>query len=206
MKYNMSAKVYNTFFSYALKKYYKEHFPDMNIKGVLKDIKKEYKAMILRTPGLNGNFMESNLVGAAWFFSLAKCMPNMTPQLMNTITDDAMQSNLMMKMHKKARETGSLFSDKVLDQRIKEGKESQTSTMEMDWKYLYIKGEDEYFVNFTKCGVCKLAERENMKEYLPCMCHMDYSKYRMQGAELHRTHTIADGDGFCDFHLVRIKK
>ena len=59
---------------------------------------------------------------------------------------------------------------------------------------------------FSKYGCCWFAERENMMEYLlPCLCHLDFSKFKVKGAKLTRNYTLEKGDGHCDFHLDRIK-
>ncbi len=50
-----------------------------------------------------------------------------------------------------------------------------------------------------------LAQKENVTEYLPCMCKMDHPKYRPIGAALERSKTLAAGDDGCDFHIVREK-
>ena len=206
MKYDASCFVFGTVFSKLLKSYYAKNFPNIDIKKVIKEVKKEYKAIILRTPGLSkDNYMASNLKGAAYFFAIAKKVPDMTPELMNKIVDESMHSDFMMKINKKKREKGLLFSKAEQERMQKDSIRSQKSDDEMDWRFTYEGGKDEVSYTMTKCGVCKLAQQEDLLDYLPCMCHMDYSKYEIAGAKLIRSKTIANGDGVCDFHLVRIK-
>ncbi len=205
MKYDITCRVFGMVFTKLLKEYYKENYKDVDINKIAKDIKKEYKAIILRTPGLKkGNYMASNLKGAAWFFALARIMPNMTPELMNKMVDEMMYSKQMVKMKKSTREKGKLFSEAMHKKMGDVSKASLSSNDEMDWRFTYTPGKDEVSYTMTRCGVCKLAQRENMLDYLPCMCHMDFSKYEIQGAKLYRTKTLANGDEVCDFHLVRI--
>ena len=207
MKFDMSCKVYSIVFSKLFRKIYKKYFPDSDVSTIIKDVKKEYKAMIKRTPGLSkNNYMASNLKGAAYFFSIAKKAPNMTPELMDKMVEECMYSNFMMKLNKKKREKGLLFSDKAQDRIYQDSLRSQKSNDEMDWKFTFEKGINEMKYNMVKCGVCRLAKRENVLEYLPCMCKMDYSKYEVAGAKLIRTKTLANGDDICDFHLIRIEK
>lgn len=203
MKYSFNAVVYHITFSKILKSYYKIYFPFINLTPFIKNIKKEYKSMLERTPG-TGNSLESNLVGACWFFSLAKCVPAMNPELLNKIIEFGFKLDFMQKLHAGQRKKGTIFSDKVQDKKLKEAEKSQTSDLEMDWKFTYEKGKDEFYYTYTKCGVCRLAEREHMEAYLPCMCHMDYSKFEMVGGKLYRTKTIANGDDCCDFHVVKL--
>ena len=205
MKYDMTCRVFGIVFTKLLKGYYKENHKDVDINKIAKEIKREYRAIIERTPGLpKDNYMAGNLKGAAWFFALARKMPGMTPDLMNKMVDELMYSDFMVKLHKGKREKGTLFSPKEQAKMGNAAKNSENSEYEMDWKFTYEPGKDDIKYNITKCGVCRLAERENMLEYLPCMCHMDFSKYEIQGAKLIRTKTLANGDEICNFHLVRI--
>ena len=70
MKYGLNAKVYAWAFQKMLKDYYKKNFPETNMDELYKAIKKEYKAMIERTPGIGGNSNEANLIGACYFFAM----------------------------------------------------------------------------------------------------------------------------------------
>lgn len=80
-------------------------------------------------------------------------------------------SPFMIKAHKNKKCT--LFTDKVQDQKVKESIASQTSTYELDWKFHYEKGVDEFYNTYTECGICKLSKRENCFEFVPCLCNMD---------------------------------
>ena len=206
MKFDPSCIVFQTLFSKYLVKYYKEKQPEYNIKQYVKPIKKEYKAMLLRTPSLSkDNYMAGNLKGAAYFLAAAKIIPDITPEIMDDYIYYLMTSDLMKKIYKKARVKGTLFSDKEQDKMYKDSLRSQKSDDEMDWKFTYEKGKDECRYNITKCGVCRLAERENLLDFLPCLCKMDYPKYEVKGAILDRTKTLANGDDCCNFHLIRKK-
>ena len=127
----------------------------------------------------------------------------MTPTLMDEYVNYLMTSDFMMKLYKKQRENGTLFSKKEQDKMYNDSLRSQKSDAEMDWKYTYEYGENECKYTITKCGVCRLAEREGVLDYLPCMCKMDYPKYEARGARLERDKTLANGDECCDFHLIR---
>ena len=204
MKYDLSCKFISLSFSILFKSYLKKNFSYCNYKKIVKDVKKEYKEMILRTPGLSkDNNMASNLKGAAYFFSVAKKTPNMNVEKMDKMIDDIMTSKLMYKMNAKARKKAILFSEKYQDKMYKDSLRSQKSEDAMDWRYVYYKGNNECRYDIFKCGVCKLAEQENVLEYLPSMCKMDYPKYASKGAILIRDKTLANGDDCCNFHLIR---
>lgn len=186
-----------------LKDYYQKNCPEMDLAGICQAIKKEYKAMVLRTPGIGGNSNESNLVGACYFFSMAKTIPGMTPALMDDIIYKSIKSDFMVKLHRGQKKKGTLFSEKEQRKKRKEAEKSHHSTYEMDWEFTYQQGKDEFYITYTKCGICKLAAREHMEPFLPCMCKMDFPKYELIGGRLIRTKTLASGNDCCDFHVIK---
>ena len=123
--------------------------------------------------------------------------------IVNEMITAVFDSPFMIKAHKNKKCT--LFTDKVQDQKVRESIASQTSTYELDWKFHYEKGVDEFYNTYTECGICKLGKRENCFEFVPCLCNMDERNYRNEGGQLHRTKTLAQGDECCNFHVTRIK-
>ena len=201
MKYNFTARTFEIAFSYLAKKYYQEHPEDFDIKPVLKKVKKEYSNILYRTPSIH-NSLESNLIGASYLFALAKKVPNMTPQKLDKIIDYGLHSPLLIKLHAHK----NIFSNRAQNKMIKAAKQSIKSTKEMDWSFTYQKGENEFWLTYTRCGICKLAKNENVLEYLPCMCKMDFAKYEMVHAKLERTMTLASQGSCCDFHVTKSTK
>ena len=179
--------------------------PEMDMKQYKKKVKKEYKAMLLRTPDIGGSSLEMNLYIAAFVFSLYKAEPSeITPEIVNQMVDAVFDSPFMIKAHKNKKCT--LFSDKVQDKKVKESIASQNSKYELDWKYDYKKGKEEFYNTYTECGICKLGLRENCFEFVPCLCNMDERSYRNEGGQLHRTKTLANGEECCNFHVTKIEK
>ncbi len=206
MKYNATCHIYSFIFLKMLKSYYKKYDKDRyeNFKELSRRTKKEFKAMIGRTPGLDGESLESQLIGAAFFFSMAKADSALTPALLDDVISKSINSDFMQKAHKRERESGALFSDKTQDKKATEAIKSQASDKPMGWRFTYEKGNNEFKCTYTKCGICTLAHREHMEKFLPSMCKMDYETYKMVGAELIRTKTLANGDDCCNFHVKRI--
>ena len=104
--------------------------------------------------------MEMNLYIAAFVFSLHKAEPDkINPDVVNEMVTAVFDSPFMVKAHKNKKCT--LFTDKVQDKKVKESIASQTSKFELDWKFHYEKGVDEFYNTYTECGICKLGKREN---------------------------------------------
>ena len=185
----------------ALSKYY----PGMDMKVYKKKVKREFKAMLLRTPDIGGSSLEANLYVASFVFSMYKAEPEkITPKIVDDMITAVFESPFIVNAHKNKKCT--LFTDKVQDKKLKESKESQNSKYELDWKFQYKKGVDEFYNTYTECGICKLGKRENCFEFVPCLCNTDERSYRLDGGVLHRTKTLGNGDECCDFHVTRFKQ
>lgn len=177
--------------------------PEMNMRDYRKRVKREYRAMLLRTPDIGGSSLEMNLYIAAFVFSLHKAEPEkITPDIVNEMVTAVFDSPFMIKAHKNKKCT--LFTDKVQDKKLAESRASQNSPYELDWKFQYKKGDNEFYNTYTECGICKLGIRENCFEFVPCLCNMDERNYRNEGGKLHRTKTLAQGDDCCDFHVTKL--
>ena len=183
----------------------KKNYPDMDMDEYKKKVKKEFKQMLERTPDIGGTSLEKNLYIAAFVFSLHKAEPErITPEVVDAMVTAVFDSPFIVNVHKNKKCT--LFTDKVQDEKLQESKASQNSKYELDWKFDYKKGVDEFYNTYTECGICKLGKRENCFEFVPCLCNMDKRNYRNEGGILHRTKTLGNGDDCCDFHVIKIKE
>lgn len=136
-------------FNKMLRDYYTKHFPEENFKQIKKDVIKEYKAILRRTPDIGGSSLESNLVGAASFFAAAKVISGMTPELMDEMIAEEISSDFMKKIHAGQRKKATIFRDRAQNQKLREAEASHTSPYEMDWEFTYQKGEDEFWLTYT---------------------------------------------------------
>ena len=65
------------------------------------------------------------------------------------------------------------------------------------------KAVPQYYVTHRECGVCKIAQQENLMFLMPHMCVMDYPTIEYKGGKLIRTKTLGAGGDCCDFHVVK---
>ena len=56
-----------------------------------------------------------------------------------------------------------------------------------------------YGVDITECGICKLFEKHQYKQYSSILCDVDYITTSLAGLEMIRKGTIATGAKKCDF-------
>lgn len=205
MEFDAVARACGWMFNWMLGGYYKRYLPERDWRTIKRTTSSEYRAMVTRTPGIGGGSLQSNLLMGCYFFSLPKADPQMTPELMDKMFDYGFSLPIMVKLHAGAKRKGELFTDEHQDKRVAEAAASRDSDYELDWRYTYVKGKDEFWCTYTECGLVKLARRESMEAYMPCLCRSDYANYRLQGAKLERTKTLGSGGDCCDFHVVRVK-
>jgi len=71
------------------------------------------------------------------------------------------------------------------------------------WCSVYVEPDEASFDigwNNTECGILKLYEKYNAREYVPFMCMTDIIIYPLQGLGLKRTRTLVESD-HCDFRV-----
>ena len=61
---------------------------------------------------------------------------------------------------------------------------------------------DGSYYFFTRCPICEFCEREGIGELMSALCATDEVMFRLQHGRLHREHTIAGGEGVCDYWIV----
>lgn len=200
MKYSMMAKVLPLVLDKTVYGYLNSDGANIT-KETKKEIKREYKAMVLRTPGLDkGNSLEKNLYIGCYLLSFAKA----APQIVNEERFSGIIKAMCDEMVRRSKEDDSMFSEKNIRKRQLAAEKSQSSDKEMDWISTFErKNEDHYEFTYSKCGLCELGRREGCFHLIKYLCLTDYISFDLGGAKLVREHTIANGDGYCDFQVYR---
>jgi len=69
------------------------------------------------------------------------------------------------------------------------------------WNMEYLPYEDGigYEARFFKCGICTLMKEYGLFDYVPAMCHLDYTMSDLGGTSTFmREYTLATGGPYCD--------
>lgn len=147
-----------------------------------KKVRREYKAMVARTPGLaKENNLASILYIGCYLLSFHKAFP----EVVNESRFEGLVNALCDEMVKRGKEDDSAISEKCMKEREKSAIESQTSTYEMDWKSVFKRGEDgnSYEFTYSKCGLCQLGRREGCFNLIKYLCKTDYISFDLGGAD-----------------------
>ena len=183
-----------------------KEIPDMDMVSYKKRVKKEYKAIVKRTPGIGkmkDNMFVMTMYAGAFLIALYKeAGGKINEEKLKGLVRAAAYCPLMVK----AKQGKSAFTDKEITNRTKQAKWSRDHIEEypMNWFYYFetVPGKDEYYITHKQCGICKLTKQEHCQEITKYLCMMDYYTFEMQGAVLDRTKTLGYGDDECNFHLM----
>ena len=72
------------------------------------------------------------------------------------------------------------------------------------FKIKYIEGtnQNEFGVDYLKCGICDYFARKNMFEYVKYCCLVDYAIMKNMGISFSRTTTLGNGGKKCDVRFA----
>jgi hypothetical protein len=175
---------------------------------IMRAAKGRYREMILRLPPLGGgkNPFTMNILAAAWGASLYLAGKDvLSPEEMGGVFSRAIENNIVFRLVMKSR-SKKVFTAGWQDRWRKLAIASRALPNPAGFVFEFIPGEtrNEYGVHFKQCGICRLFQREGCSEFAPYMCRFDFVMARHMNCRLTRPHTIANGDGFCDFWYSKI--
>lgn len=205
MKYGLLGAMIPLLLDKTVYSYTEKALPDIDIAGFKKRHRAEYKAMAERTPGVGGtkeNMLCSTMYIACYGFAYYKADPeHITLDVFDGMINAVCSSDMMVKAYKGK----DAFDPKQMAKYEKGAARSQKGEYPMDWRFTFNwdPAVPEYYLTYSECGVCKIAQRENLEFLVPHVCVMDYAMIELKGARLLRTKTLGSGDDRCDFHVVR---
>ena len=196
MKYGITAFLFTKFFDKDVINFISSK-DIISLNGFKKKLHQEYKKMVRRTPGIDKkNDLIGTLYMGCYILSVYKaCEGKMREEEFSDLVEVLCHSKIMVNAHKDA----DPFDDKYLKNKEEWAEKLKNSDNEMDWRYFVDIADD------TRCGLCELGKKEGLQHLIRYLCKADFITYEMMGASLQRTHTIANGDEYCDFHIERKK-
>lgn len=187
-------------------KYINECYEDIDIKQVKDDAKRNYKAMVERTPDI-GSFTKNSLRvclvgGIVWLSVYDSMNGKMSREKFAEMIKVTMRAPLIREAFRRKNPFNSEYQKKKAE------KDKIANSMwdsEFNWKTETIPGRDpdEYQTNYYQCGLCALGKQEHHEDLILYMCEMDFLSIELMGGVLHRKGTIADGAKVCDFYVCK---
>lgn len=203
MKY---AGIYWTLFAPLMKKSIAKRFGKEMAEESIRNGKREYRGLLSRADDLGpGNPMAMNAYFAyvftgAWLGSKKK----ITPDEMALVMTDVLESRLMRTVF------GMTDVNKSPKKWYRDMKKYETwfkkhgKDYPVNWNVGFDENlhKDGSYYYFTRCPICEFCQREGIGELMPALCSTDEVMFRLQHGKLYREHTIAKGEGICDYWIV----
>ena len=210
MKYGMIGGFIRLAFEKTAMEYMQKAYPNMDLPAYRARVRKEYRAIVERTPGVGSmkdNMFVMTMYAGAFLIALYKeAEQKPDEETLKGLVRASAYCPLMVK----AKKGKSAFTDKEIANRTKQARWSRDHIEEypMNWFYYFenVPGKEEYYITHKQCGICKLTAQEHCEEITKHLCMMDYYTFEMQGAVLDRTKTLGYGDDECNFHLMSRKR
>ena len=198
--------IYWTLFAPMIRKSITNRFGKQLAGEAVSNGKSEYRRLLSHADDLGpGNPMAMNayfayVFAAAWLGS-GKML---TPEDMGQVMTDVLETRLLRayfgmtdlnrtpgKWEQEMRKYESWFAGHGKDYPV-------------NWNVTFNEDlhQDGSYYCFTRCPICEFCEREGIAELMPALCSTDEVMFRLQHGKLYREHTIARGEGVCDYWIV----
>lgn len=163
--------------------------------------KPKYRQIIEELPEFEKeDRFKTNIVNCAMLISFLSYLPQ-KPDV-NEVTryyEDSMTISFLKKMCRKSGK--NKFSEKDIASMKATAMLKAADRNPYSWNMDYLPYEDGsgYEARFYKCGICVLMREHGLFEYVPAMCHLDYTMSELGGAsDFVRKYTLASGGPYCD--------
>ncbi len=208
MKYDIYARAIKLFIKGPVYKTLRSEIPALLTVGYKRRVNAEYRAIVERTAGIGGsknNPMEMILLFLAFLIAIYKAADG---QIDEMIFDKVVDNLVTSWRMKKISQAEAAFSKKAIDQYRRLADMSQQKKYQNDWlnTFEYQEGSGEYFLTYSECGICKVAQKEGVFHLAKYLCKTDYPSFGYKGVVLDRTKTLAYGDDCCNFHIMTKQK
>ena len=191
-----------------------DRFSGEDISDIIDRAEKEFLAIASRLPDIGGksNPLTFNLIEVAVMLAYYKVLKaeSRGVEEIGAVTHDVVRARLSSYPSFLLRLRGAYLTSACY-QKKKRGLAPRSQKREYpgDWVFTFVEGDGETFhygFDYTECGVCKLCESENAREFTPFLCDIDYITYDAFGMHLFRTKILGGGDDICNFRFMRAKK
>jgi hypothetical protein len=168
---------------------------------VMRAAKLRYREIIEKLPEFEkGDIFKTNIVNCALFSAVILSMKN--KPTVEALTDYYAQAMSTPATKWFCRQSGKKkFSDADISAMKKTAALKAADRNPYSWNMEYIDYGDGsgYEARFTKCGICTLMKELGIYEYVPAMCHLDYTMSEMSGVSVFvRQYTLASAGPYCD--------
>lgn len=190
-----------TFKKYLLKKFHR-----VDVEILIRLSGKEFKSILKRAPDVGGNenlFITNYYIGAYLIALYKNIRDKLSIDDFNRMIADVLHDSAVIKTKMKNQDLLSLkFKNRMINAGI--WCEKNKDIYPTNW---LVSVEDEMnpeltHLIFTRCGLDGLCKSEDVLEFLPSLCAIDYITMSFAKCNLERPSTIGNGDGYCNFYIT----
>ncbi len=198
MKFFLKNPIYRTI---------KKEAPQIYTDDYKKRVSHEYRKILERTDGIGGkeNPMEIILYFLAFLIAVYKSANGkMSEKTFEFIVDELSNSSVL----KISSKLSSAFSKRNIKTFRNLAKMSKEQKYKNNWvmTFDYKKENEEFFMTYTQCALCKIGKDEGVFNIIKYLCKIDYYMFKHKNVILDRTKTLAYGDDCCNFHVMSKKR
>ncbi len=203
MKYNSTARLMKFFLRIPVYKVIKKELPQVFTDDYKRRVNNAYRGIVERTEGVGGkdNPMEIILYFLAFLIAVYKSADGKMSEKTFEHIIDALGNSSMIKISSKLN---GAFSKKSIKTYRYLAKTSKAQKYQNNWEidFDYKKENEEFFMTYTQCALCKIGKKEGVFNIIKYLCKLDYYMFKHKNVVLNRTKTLAYGDECCNFHVM----
>lgn len=179
---------------------------DIPFRQVKKRAKKNYTAMVSRTPDIGryqDNPLRLSLAGGMVWLSIFDALEGrMTPENFGNMVRATLDVSWLKAFLSRKKRFSRQAQEKNYRQTLRA---NAASDSDFNWQaeVLFGRDENEYTMIFHQCGLCALGRQERYEDLIPYMCQLDFAMIDLSGGVLKRTGTLATGADCCDFYMYK---
>lgn len=200
--------IYWAVFSPMIKKSIESRYSKELAEKAIKNGKMQYRGLLSRADELGkGNPMAMNayfayVFAAAWLGAEKEITPDGMGEVMtDVLTSPLLKTFFGMTDINSAKGEKKWYRDmKKYEAWYQKNKEQYP----VNWVVHFDETlhSDGSYYKFSRCPICEFCKREGIEELMPALCATDEVMFRQQHGVLHRQHTLARGEGECDYWIV----
>lgn len=198
--------IYWLAFAPMIKKSVSRRFGKVFAEMSIQNGKKEYKGLLSRADDLGpGNPMAINayfayVFVAVWLGSGKKITPDEMGEVMTDVLTSKFLRHIfgMVNLNRQPKKWYKYMK------KYEKWFEKHGKAYPVNWQVHFdeTRHQDGSFYYFSRCPICEFCEREGIAEIMPTLCATDEVMFALQHGALYREHTIARGEGLCDYWVV----
>lgn len=206
MKYTKKCDFYYMVLSGSLKKELNKRYDGFYTCDLMKKIKAEYKALILRAPDIGGDsntFAYKLYLGAIFIACYKAAKKRISAEEIENIVADTLKSSELIKWVCKEKDP---FSEEYKNWVVSFETWTNAHIEEYPTNWIlhmcHDTKEQGICFEFSRCALHELCKIENCCEIMPALCRMDKIMVGRYKAKLVRRSTLIEGANCCNYWFV----